>query len=433
MPDAIVIGAGPNGLVGANRLADAGLDVLVLEAQPAPGGAVRSGELVEPGFVSDLFSAFYPLGIASPHLRALRLEEHGLEWLHAPAVVAHPASDGTCATLYRDVERTAATVGRFAAEDAEAWTRLSRQWIDVQPAFIDFLMRPFPPVRPTLRMLRRLGSAKEILDFARLGVMPLRRHAEEEFRGTGAGRLLAGNALHADVTPDSMGSALYGWVLCGIGQSLGWPVARGGAQKITDALVARLESRGGQVMTSTEVTAILTSGSRATGVRTADGTEFRASHAILADTGAEALYEQSLAAGRALPNPLAEARALTNLTVVAVESGRHDGAAALHREGLRIYRDLGDQRGIASSLEGLGAAAVSQPHLAAKLYGAASALRDVIGSPVPAVEQNAFERGFSAARSRLDKAAFERAWSQGRAAELDAVIAGSLGPVGPPG
>src|SRR3954453_345804 len=107
MPDAIVIGAGPNGLTGANVLADAGLDVLVLEAQPAPGGAVRSSELVEPGFVSDHFSAFYPLGIASPHLRALELERYGLEGIHAPAVIAHPASDGTCATLYRDADRTA--------------------------------------------------------------------------------------------------------------------------------------------------------------------------------------------------------------------------------------------------------------------------------------------------------------------------------------
>src|SRR3712207_96625 len=103
MADAIVIGAGPNGLTGANLLADAGWDVLVLEAQPTPGGAVRSGELVEPGFTSDLFSAFYPLGIASPHLRDLGLEDWGLEWIHAPAVVAHPASDGTCATLHRDV------------------------------------------------------------------------------------------------------------------------------------------------------------------------------------------------------------------------------------------------------------------------------------------------------------------------------------------
>ena len=298
MPDAVVIGAGPNGLTGANVLADAGWDVLVLEAQDAPGGAVRSGELVEPGFVSDLFSAFYPLGIASPHLRALGLEDFGLQWRHAEAVVAHPASDGTCATLWRDVERTAASVDAFAAGDGEAWRRLTEGWLRVQPAFVDFLMRPFPPVRPVGRMLRALGGPQEILDFARLGVMPLRRHAEEEFRGEGAARLLAGNALHADVTPDSAGSALYGWVLCGIGQSLGWPVAAGGAQHITDALVARLRARGGEVRTGTEVTDVVVRGGRAVAVRTSGGEEVRAEKAVLADCGAPALLERMLPADK---------------------------------------------------------------------------------------------------------------------------------------
>ena len=296
MPDAIVIGAGPNGLVGANVLADAGLDVLVLEAQPEPGGAVRSGELVEPGFTSDLFSAFYPLGIASPHLRRLHLEDHGLQWLHAEAVVAHPASDGTCATLWRDVERTAASVDAFAPGDGEAWTRLTQEWLDVQPAFISFLMNPFPPVRPVGRLLRALGGIKQTLDFARFGVLPLRRHIEEEFRGDGAARLLAGNALHADVTPDTAGSALFGWVLCGIGQSLGWPVAKGGAGGITDALVARLKARGGEVRCDTEVTEIVVKGGRATGVRTAGGETINAPRAVLADVGACALYEKMLPA-----------------------------------------------------------------------------------------------------------------------------------------
>src|SRR5687768_6859984 len=174
MPDAIVIGAGPNGLTGANILADAGLDVLVLEAQPAPGGAVRSSELVEPGFVSDHFSAFYPLGIASPHLRRLALQDFGLDWVHAPAVVAHPASDGSCATLFRDVDRTAGSVGAFAQADADAWRRLSEAWLRIQPSFVGALMSPFPPVKPSVRLLRRLGSVKDVLDFARLGVMPLR-------------------------------------------------------------------------------------------------------------------------------------------------------------------------------------------------------------------------------------------------------------------
>src|SRR3712207_3981532 len=258
MPDAIVIGAGPNGLTGANILADAGWEVLVLEAQREVGGAARHGELVEPGFTSDLFSAFYPLGIASPHLRRLGLEDHGLEWLHAEAVVAHPTSDGTCVTLWRDIERTAASVDAFAPGDGDAWRRLSEAWMRIQPAFVAALMNPFPPVRPALRMLRALGGAQDVLDFLRFGVMPLRRHAEEEFSGDGAARLLAGNALHADVTPDSPGSAFYGWVLCGIGQSLGWPVARGGAQHITSALVSRLRAAGGEVRTGVEVTEILT-------------------------------------------------------------------------------------------------------------------------------------------------------------------------------
>lgn len=294
MPDAIVIGAGPNGLVGANMLADAGWDVLVLEAQPSPGGAVRSGELTEPGFVSDLFSAFYPLGVASPHMRALDLQSYGLEWLNAPAVVAHPHSDGSCVTLYRDVERTAESVAAFAPEDGDAWRRISEAWLRVQPAFVASLMSPFPPIRPALRMLRALGGVKEVVDFARLGVMPLRRHAKEEFRGDGAARLLAGNALHADVTPDSAGSALYGWVLVGIGQSLGWPVARGGAQRITDALVARLRAAGGELRCGEEVVEVVVRAGRAAGVRTAGGEEIAASRAILADTGAPALYERML-------------------------------------------------------------------------------------------------------------------------------------------
>src|ERR687891_86088 len=99
MADAVVIGAGPNGLVAANLLADAGWDVDVLEAQPEPGGAVRSAELTEPGFVHDVFSSFYPLGAASPAIRRLELERFGLRWRHGPLVLAHPSADGSCAVL----------------------------------------------------------------------------------------------------------------------------------------------------------------------------------------------------------------------------------------------------------------------------------------------------------------------------------------------
>jgi len=111
--DAVVIGAGHNGLVAAAMLADAGWDVLVLEAQPEPGGAVKSAELV-PGYVSDLYSAFYPLSVASPALRDLNLEDHGLRWTQAPAVVGHPrdAADTDAAVIHREVDRTATELDR---------------------------------------------------------------------------------------------------------------------------------------------------------------------------------------------------------------------------------------------------------------------------------------------------------------------------------
>src|SRR6185312_16528234 len=104
--DAVVVGAGPNGLVAANVLADAGWDVVVVEGTEHIGGAVRSAELTAPGYLSDVCSAFYPLGAASPVLQQLDLEAHGLEWTHAPAVVTHVLADGRAATLSRDLDRT---------------------------------------------------------------------------------------------------------------------------------------------------------------------------------------------------------------------------------------------------------------------------------------------------------------------------------------
>jgi phytoene dehydrogenase-like protein len=121
--DAIVIGAGPNGLVAANRLADAGWSVHVLEAQPEVGGAVRSSEALESGYVNDHCSAFYPLAAASPAIRDLDLHEHGLEWRHGPLVLAHPSGDGSCVALSRDLDETAASLDTFATGDGEAWRR----------------------------------------------------------------------------------------------------------------------------------------------------------------------------------------------------------------------------------------------------------------------------------------------------------------------
>lgn len=144
MTDAVVIGSGPNGLVAANILADAGWSVHVLEAEPDPGGAVRSGELTLPGFVHDRFSSFYPLAAVSPAIRALKLEEHGLRWRRHPLPVAHPARDGTVAYVAPDVDVTAACLDSFARGDGDAWRRLMTLWEQIGDHLIEALFTPFP-------------------------------------------------------------------------------------------------------------------------------------------------------------------------------------------------------------------------------------------------------------------------------------------------
>jgi phytoene dehydrogenase-like protein len=287
--DAVVIGAGPNGLAAANTLAERGWSTLVLEAQPEPGGAVRSGEVTLPGYTHDLYSAFYPLGAASPVIRGWGLERHGLRWRHAPTVLAHPTPDGGCASLHRDLEVTAARLDEDAKGDGDAWRDLFGLWDKGGRRLIDAMMTPFPPAKAAARMAAALGP-RDVMRFARLGALPVRRLAHETFNGTGGANLLAGNALHADLTPDSAGGGLFGWVLCCLGQDVGFPVAEGGAGELTAAMVRRLESLGGRVVCDSQVEKVIVRAGRAVGVRTADGTEHGASHAVLADTGAPQLY-----------------------------------------------------------------------------------------------------------------------------------------------
>jgi len=131
--------------------------------------------------------------------------------------------------------------------------------------------------------------------------VPVRRLVEETFRGAGGQLLLTGAALHADVSPEGAGSGLLGWLMVALGQRFGFPVPEGGAQRLTDALVARLESKGGRVVCGARVNKVTVDARRATGVVTADGTQIVARRAVLADTDAVALYRQ-LVGGEHLPS-----------------------------------------------------------------------------------------------------------------------------------
>ncbi|WP_145811912.1 phytoene desaturase family protein [Kribbella amoyensis] len=293
MTDAIVIGAGPNGLVAANLLADAGWDVLVLEANPEIGGAVRSAEDVTDGFVHDTFSSFYPLAAVSPTLRALDLGKWGLEWSHAPAPVGNPLREGGWALVHADPDETAAALDAAAPGDGDAWLELYADWRRIERAMIGLLLDPFPPVRSgssfALRLLGRNGLAR-----IRLLASSVRALGERHFRGDAARMLFATNAQHADIPPDGAGSALMGWLLVMIAQQYGYPVPRGGAGRLSRALADRFRSLGGTIVCDERVSSIEVRDGRATGVLA--GRRYEARRAILADVSAPALYGDLLSA-----------------------------------------------------------------------------------------------------------------------------------------
>lgn len=286
--DAVVIGSGPNGLVAANLLVDAGWDVVLLETQGRVGGGVQSDDDVAPGFVHDTFSAFYPLSAASPIISGLHLEEYGLRWCHAPAVLGNPLPDGSWGLLHREVADTAAGLDAANPGDGQAWLDLHAAWSKVEPGLIQALLSPFPPVLGGLRTLAALPRVGG-LDFVRTLLEPAATMGETRFAGDAAQLLLAGNAMHADIPMQASGSGLLGLLLAMTGQNHGFPVPQGGAGELTQAMARRFEARGGEIRCNTRATEIVVDRRRASAVVTEHGDRLP-TRAIVADVAASALY-----------------------------------------------------------------------------------------------------------------------------------------------
>jgi phytoene dehydrogenase-like protein len=243
--DAVVVGAGPNGLAAAITLARAGRSVLVIEAKETVGGGSRSAELTLPGYVHDVCSAIHPLGVGSPFFRALPLEEHGLEWIHPQVPLAHPLDDGEAAVLHRSVQATAETLGR----DADAYRRLMLPLAQDCETILDAILGP-------LRPLRILRHPLALARFGLGAIQPARAFAERRFKGREARALFAGMAAHSMLALEQPPSAASGLMLGLLGHAVGWPVARGGSQKIADAMSSYLRSLGGEITTDRPVASL---------------------------------------------------------------------------------------------------------------------------------------------------------------------------------
>ncbi len=270
MTRAVVIGAGPNGLAAAIRLAGAGLDVTVLEAADAPGGAVRTEELTLPGFLHDTYSSVYPAGAASPVFASMPLERLGLEWVHPEACVAHPVDGGRAAVLYRDLARTAADLDSLHPGDGERYAAFTRPFLDAFDGVRTTMLSGFPPVVGPLKLLAQAGPVHAAA-FVALVPTSADRLGRRLFEGDTARAWLAAAAGHGDTPPSRAGSAIAAFYLNLLGHAVGWPSPRGGAGRLTDALVAHLAELGGEVRTGARVTSVDALRGGVTGVRLASG------------------------------------------------------------------------------------------------------------------------------------------------------------------
>jgi phytoene dehydrogenase-like protein len=232
--DAVVVGSGPNGLAAAITLARAGCSVLVCEANATIGGGARSADLTLPGFVHDVCSAVHPLAAGSPFFKTLPLERFGLDWVEPEIPLAHPLDDGSAACLYKDVDVTAEQLH----EDSRAYRRLmkplARNWKNLSIEFLQPMLHwPKHPIT--------------LAHFGIPALCPATLLAKFLFRQESARALFAGIAAHSFLPLGAPASAAFALVLGLAGHAVGWPIPRGGSQRISNALAAYLRELGGKI------------------------------------------------------------------------------------------------------------------------------------------------------------------------------------------
>jgi phytoene dehydrogenase-like protein len=238
--DAVIVGAGPNGLAAAIEMARAGRATLLIEAEDTIGGAARSMGLTLPGFVHDIGAAITPLAVASPFMQTLPLEEYGVEWIYPPAALAHPLDGGVAAVLEGSVETTAAALGRDESRYLRLMGPTTRDWPKLAPTLLG------PPARLP-------GHPLALARFGALGAWPSTVMIRRAFQTEAARALMAGFAAHAVLPLGQIGTAAFALLFAATGHTTGWPFPRGGMQSLSDAMGRYFESLGGEIVTGVRI------------------------------------------------------------------------------------------------------------------------------------------------------------------------------------
>ena len=246
MTSALVVGSGPNGLAAAIVLLQSGIEVEVHEAADWVGGGVHSEELTLPGFVHDVCATVQPLAVGSPFFRSLEL---GVEWVHPEAPAAHPFDDGTAVLLERDLDATVAGLGRDGGAYRRLVAPLVGRWDELAPVLLGRLP---PRLRTTLRLADAVGSSV-FARSVRAALADARSFVESTFETERARAWFAGHCAHSMLPLERRPSAGFGLTLAVLGHAVGWPVPRGGAQTLADALAERVRSLGGTIVTGSRV------------------------------------------------------------------------------------------------------------------------------------------------------------------------------------
>jgi phytoene dehydrogenase-like protein len=238
----VVVGSGPNGLAAAIVMAKAGRSVLILEAEDFVGGGARSAQLTLPGYVHDVCSAVHPMALASPFFRSLPLQEHGLEWIHPPFPLAHPRDDGAAVVLDRSLDATCESLGADGRSYRNLVGPVAQNWGAIESAILGPLGIPRKPIA-----MSRFGLH---------AMQPAARLARNKFQTEAARTLFAGLAGHSIVPLEKWGTAAIALVLAAVAHVYGWPIPKGGSQRIADALASYLRSLGGEIECGVRVESI---------------------------------------------------------------------------------------------------------------------------------------------------------------------------------